>query len=114
MPFPNMLASLIGVRVDRYHEVAESAKGSAPDPANGYRTQKLGDGLYIITDGAGGVPAGLTRTQLVRRGSGGTASMPRVPRGNSLRQSPSPYPTTGEACSELSGDQPEKGTYMSL
>ena len=29
----------------------------ALDPAKGYRTQKLDDGLYLITDGAGGVPA---------------------------------------------------------
>jgi glyoxylase-like metal-dependent hydrolase (beta-lactamase superfamily II) len=42
----------IGVRVDRYLDVPASAKGPAVDPAKGYRTEKLGDGLYMITDGA--------------------------------------------------------------
>jgi len=42
----------IGVRVDKYLDVPDFAKGSAVDPARGYRTQKLGDGLYMITDGA--------------------------------------------------------------
>jgi glyoxylase-like metal-dependent hydrolase (beta-lactamase superfamily II) len=42
----------IGVRVDNYLDVPDSAKGPAIDPAKGYRTQKLGEGLYMITDGA--------------------------------------------------------------
>lgn len=42
----------IGVRVDRYLEVPDSAKGLAVDPVKGYRTQTLGEGLYMITDGA--------------------------------------------------------------
>jgi glyoxylase-like metal-dependent hydrolase (beta-lactamase superfamily II) len=42
----------IGVRVDRYFDVADSAKGPSVDPAKGYRTQQLGDRMYMITDGA--------------------------------------------------------------
>jgi glyoxylase-like metal-dependent hydrolase (beta-lactamase superfamily II) len=42
----------IGVRVDRYLDVPDAAKGPAVDPAKGYRAQKLGDGLYMITDGS--------------------------------------------------------------
>ncbi|MEO6236024.1 MAG: MBL fold metallo-hydrolase [Vicinamibacterales bacterium] len=41
----------IGVRVDEYIDVVDSAKGPAIDPAKGYRTQKLGEGLYMVTDG---------------------------------------------------------------
>ncbi len=53
VPYGNMPAlAPIGVRVDRYLEVSDSAKGPAVDPAKGYRTQKLGEGLYMITDGA--------------------------------------------------------------
>jgi glyoxylase-like metal-dependent hydrolase (beta-lactamase superfamily II) len=53
VPYPNMPAiAPIGVRVDKYLDVAASAKGPAIDPAKGYRTQQLGDGLYMITDGA--------------------------------------------------------------
>jgi glyoxylase-like metal-dependent hydrolase (beta-lactamase superfamily II) len=52
-PYANMPAlAPIGVRVDNYLDVPESAKGPTIDPAKGYRTQKLGDGLYMITDGA--------------------------------------------------------------
>jgi glyoxylase-like metal-dependent hydrolase (beta-lactamase superfamily II) len=52
-PYANMPAlAPIGVRVDKYLDVPESAKGPAVDPAKGYRTQTLGDGLYMITDGA--------------------------------------------------------------
>ena len=52
-PYPNMpTLAPIGVRVDKYLDVPESAKGPAVDPSKGYRTQKLGDGLYMITDGA--------------------------------------------------------------
>ena len=53
MPYANMPAlAPIGVRVDNYLDVPDSAKGPAIDPAKGYRTQKLGEGLYMITDGA--------------------------------------------------------------
>src|SRR6185436_11996635 len=53
VPYANMPAiAPIGVRVDRYLEVPDSAKGPSVDPVKGYRTQKLGDGLYMITDGA--------------------------------------------------------------
>ena len=52
-PYANMPAiAPIGVRVDKYLDVPELAKGPTVDPANVYRTQKLGDGLYLITDGA--------------------------------------------------------------
>ncbi len=53
VPYASMPAlAAIGVRVDRYLDVPASAKGPAIDPAKGYRTEKLGDGLYMITDGA--------------------------------------------------------------
>jgi len=42
----------IGVRVDKYLDVPDVAKGPVVEPAKGYRTQRLGDGLYMITDGA--------------------------------------------------------------
>ena len=52
-PYANMPSlSPIGVRVDRYAEVPDHARGPAIDPAKGYRLQTLGDGLYMITDGA--------------------------------------------------------------
>src|SRR5687767_6361628 len=41
----------IGVSVDKYVDLPDSAKGPTIDPAKGYRTQKLGDGLYMVTDG---------------------------------------------------------------
>ena len=53
VPYGNMPAlAPIGVRVDTYLEVSDSAKGPAVDPAKGYRNQELGEGLYMITDGA--------------------------------------------------------------
>jgi glyoxylase-like metal-dependent hydrolase (beta-lactamase superfamily II) len=53
MPYANMPAiAPIGVRVDKYLDVPDSAKGPSVDPVKGYRTQKLGEGLYMITDGA--------------------------------------------------------------
>jgi len=53
VPYANMPAiAPIGVRVDKYLDVPDFAKGPSVDPAKGYRTQKLGDGLYLITDGA--------------------------------------------------------------
>jgi glyoxylase-like metal-dependent hydrolase (beta-lactamase superfamily II) len=52
VPYANMPAiAPIGVRVDKYVDVPEFAKGPAVDPAKGYRTHKLGDGLYMVTDG---------------------------------------------------------------
>ncbi len=42
----------IGVRVDKYLDVPESAKQPAIDPAKGYRIQELGKGLYLVTDNA--------------------------------------------------------------
>jgi glyoxylase-like metal-dependent hydrolase (beta-lactamase superfamily II) len=49
--YPNRpLISPIGERIDKYIPVNESAKGPAIDPAKGYRLQKLGKGLYMITD----------------------------------------------------------------
>jgi glyoxylase-like metal-dependent hydrolase (beta-lactamase superfamily II) len=42
----------IGARTGRYMDVPDSAKGPAVDPAKGYRIQKLGDGLNMITDNA--------------------------------------------------------------
>ena len=51
VPYANMPAiAPIGVRVDKYVDVPDSAKGPTVDPSKGYRTQKLGDGLYMITD----------------------------------------------------------------
>jgi glyoxylase-like metal-dependent hydrolase (beta-lactamase superfamily II) len=53
MPYPNMPAlAPVGVRVERYFDVPDSAKGPSVDPAKGYRIQQLGEGLYMITDGA--------------------------------------------------------------
>src|SRR5918993_5520829 len=42
----------IGVRVDRYAAVPGHARGPAVDPTRGYFVQRLGDGLYMIGDGA--------------------------------------------------------------
>lgn len=52
-PFPNMpeLAP-IGVKIAKYMDVPESAKGPAIDPKKGYRLQKLGENLYMVTEGA--------------------------------------------------------------
>jgi glyoxylase-like metal-dependent hydrolase (beta-lactamase superfamily II) len=53
VPYANMPSiAPIGVRMDKYADVPEAAKGPAVDPAKGYRTQKLGDGLYMVTDGS--------------------------------------------------------------
>ena len=53
VPYANMPAiAPIGVRVDKYLDVPEFAKGPAVDPAKGYRLQTLGDGLYMVTDGS--------------------------------------------------------------
>lgn len=52
-PYPNMPdIAPIGVRIGKYLDVPESAKGPPVDPAKGYRLQELGKGLYLITDNA--------------------------------------------------------------
>src|SRR5436190_6191425 len=52
VPYANLPAiAPIGVSVDKYVDIPGSAKGPTVDPAKGYRTQKLGDGLYMVTDG---------------------------------------------------------------
>src|SRR5678815_1111376 len=51
--YPNMpRIAPIGERIEKYQEVNESAKGPSIDPQKGYRLQKLGAGLYMITDNA--------------------------------------------------------------
>jgi glyoxylase-like metal-dependent hydrolase (beta-lactamase superfamily II) len=40
----------IGVRVDRYLPLPAQAVSDSIDPAKGYRLQKLGRGLYMVTD----------------------------------------------------------------
>jgi len=51
-PYANMPAiAPIGVSVDKYLDVPDSAKGPAIDRVKGFRTQKLGEGLYMVTDG---------------------------------------------------------------
>jgi glyoxylase-like metal-dependent hydrolase (beta-lactamase superfamily II) len=42
----------IGEAIGKYMDVPASARGPAVDPANGYRLQDLGSGLYMITDNA--------------------------------------------------------------
>jgi len=52
-PYRNMPAiAPIGVRIGKYMEIPESAKGPPIDPAKGYRIQELGTGLYMVTDNA--------------------------------------------------------------
>ena len=52
-PYPGMPSiAPIGVRIGKYMDVPEASKGPAIDPAKGYRIQRLGDGLYMITDNA--------------------------------------------------------------
>jgi glyoxylase-like metal-dependent hydrolase (beta-lactamase superfamily II) len=52
-PYPNMPAiAAIGARTGKYFDVPTSAKGDAIEPAKGYRLEKLGDGLYMVTDNA--------------------------------------------------------------
>lgn len=51
--YPNMPAiAPIGERIEKYLDVNESAKGPSIDPNKGYRLQKLGNDLYMITDNA--------------------------------------------------------------
>ncbi|WP_458789033.1 MBL fold metallo-hydrolase [Dyella jiangningensis] len=53
LPFLNAPAiAPIGVRVDKYLDVPESAKGPPIDSHKGYRLEQLGRGLYMITDNA--------------------------------------------------------------
>jgi glyoxylase-like metal-dependent hydrolase (beta-lactamase superfamily II) len=40
----------IGVRIGYHLPVPDDAKGPPVDPAKGYRLEKLGEGLYMITD----------------------------------------------------------------
>lgn len=50
-PYPGMpKIAPIGVRIGRYLDVPDTAKGPPVDSAKGYRLQDLGDGLYMITD----------------------------------------------------------------
>jgi glyoxylase-like metal-dependent hydrolase (beta-lactamase superfamily II) len=42
----------IGVRIDKYLDVPDAAKGPAIDPQKGYRLEQLGRGLYMVTDNA--------------------------------------------------------------
>ena len=50
-PYPHMPSiAPIGVRIGRYLDVPEAAKGPAVDPAKGYRLQDLGKGLFMVTD----------------------------------------------------------------
>ena len=52
-PYSNMPAiAPIGVRIGKYLDVPTSSQGPPIDPAKGYRLQKLGDGLYMVTDNA--------------------------------------------------------------
>lgn len=53
VPFPDAPEiAPIGVRLDKYLDVPESAKGPPIDPTKGYRLEKLGRGLYMVTDNA--------------------------------------------------------------
>jgi glyoxylase-like metal-dependent hydrolase (beta-lactamase superfamily II) len=50
-PYPNMpRIAPPGVQIDHYLPVPESSQGAAIDPAKGYRTEDLGQGLYFLTD----------------------------------------------------------------
>lgn len=50
-PYANMPEiAPIGPRTGKYMNVPESAKGPAIDPVKGYRTQKIGRGLYLVTE----------------------------------------------------------------
>lgn len=52
-PYASMPAiAPIGVRIGKYMDVPESAKGPPIDPAKGYRTQQLGSGLHLVADAA--------------------------------------------------------------
>lgn len=52
-PFPHAPEiAPIGVRIDKYLDVPESAKGAPIDPQKGYRLEQLGRGLYMVTDNA--------------------------------------------------------------
>ncbi|WP_394834429.1 MBL fold metallo-hydrolase [Pendulispora rubella] len=50
-PFPNAPEiAPIGVRIDKYLDLPDGAKGPGLDPKKGYRTEKLGRDLYMVTD----------------------------------------------------------------
>lgn len=40
----------IGMRVDKYMDIPDAAKGPSIDPNKGYRIQALGKGLYMVTE----------------------------------------------------------------
>jgi glyoxylase-like metal-dependent hydrolase (beta-lactamase superfamily II) len=42
----------IGIRIGKYMDVPDSAKGPAIDPVKGYRIQALGRDLYVVTENA--------------------------------------------------------------
>src|SRR5262245_49281513 len=42
----------IGIRIGKYMDIPDSAKGPAIDAAKGYRIQTLGKDLYMVTDNA--------------------------------------------------------------
>ncbi|WP_205410033.1 MBL fold metallo-hydrolase [Flavihumibacter solisilvae] len=51
LPYSNMpQIPTIGQRISKYQPINESAKGPALEPNKGYRLQKLGRDLYMITD----------------------------------------------------------------
>lgn len=50
-PYANMPEiAPIGVRIPKYMDIPDSAKGPAVDPAKGYRIQTLGKDLYMVTE----------------------------------------------------------------
>ncbi len=50
-PYPEMPEiAPIGVRMDRYLALPDFAKGPQLEASKGYRVQRLGDGLYMVTD----------------------------------------------------------------
>lgn len=51
LPYPNMpRIAPPGIQIDHYLPVPATARGPRIDPARGYRTQDLGNGLYFVTD----------------------------------------------------------------
>src|SRR5262245_46962722 len=51
VPFPNSPEiAPIGVRLDTFLDIRDSARGIVIEPAKGYRLEKLGRGLYMVTD----------------------------------------------------------------
>jgi len=53
VPYENMPeVAPPGVRIGKHIDVPDSAKGPAVDPAKGYRLQRLGRNLYMVTENA--------------------------------------------------------------